>query len=657
MLLKKPTVHGPRNTVYHTNDGCRIYKQANKNSFKSGTGGKPQCKICAELDEPGIKLSPDNKRNLYAASKYLDTNVRQNVRLEIPFEIFLQDPMVAMENPKYGIDEKFYVNWEPGISDGPTSARFAVVDYNADTSKIAEPAKWDQDEERFFKGSVPLDLKAASDPDNLQFHQVNVWVVLQRAIMYYEDRLGMGRHIPWGFAGNRLIVVPHAGYGQNAFYERESKSLQFYYFDQDGQRIYTCLSSDIINHEFGHAILDGIRPYFYESTLIETGAFHEFVGDLTAILMIMRNNNFRKTLSGETSRNLKSSNPLNAIAEQFGSSLGDKPYLRTATNKLKMSGITEEEDSHTMSEVLTGTMFDILNRIARSYYRGRGKSWPQALIYTIQKMQQLALQPLDFLPPVDATFKDYGIAVLRSFELANPVDPYNYYKLILNSFFKRGIFNSREVSELKERKYLKNTIRPKIPYPVEDIASSRATAYRFLDDNRDDFLIPANQDFEVVDLYDARKSTQDGRSLPKQTILQYLWKEEVELTGRQFGDYQGEHTTISCGGTIVFDENNTILFWSHKPGTITDTSKKRESAVAEAKKRRAMFLRNIAKRIKAGHIGGILGSGKGMVGKLVTPLTVQKKDGLLDFQLSPHLSLAGNVNEEFKGNKKWEVSS
>lgn len=654
MLLKKSTVYSPKSAVYHTNEECPKYQRANKNSFKSGTGGKTHCSDCAKLEAPGIHLNDENKLNLYAVSNYLDMEVRKKTGLKIPFQIYLQDPMVAMENPQYGIDEEFFIDWEPGIINGPTSARFAVVDYNADTGKVAEPAIWNSKECRFYKDKVPLDLNAASDPDNLQFHQVNVWVVLQRVLMFYEDRLGMGRHIPWAFPGNRLIVVPHAGYGQNAFYERDSKSLQFYYYEQEGNTIYTCLSSDIINHEFGHAILDGIRPYFYESTLIETGAFHEFVGDLTAILMVMRNNSFRKTLSDEPIKDLKSPNPLNAIAEQFGSSLGDKPYLRTAINKLTIRDITDEEDAHTMSEVLTGTMFDILDKIARSYLKDRKKSWPQALNYTIQKMQPLALQAFDFLPPVDATFRDYGKAVLRSFELANPVDPNHYYELILNSFFNRGIFSNQDLKELREPSYSKNSIRPSIPYPVEHIASSRATAYRFLDDNRETFLIPANQDFDVVDLYDARKCSQDGRNLPKQTILQYLWKEEVQLTGRQFGEYQGEITTIPCGGTIVFDEKNTILFWSRKLGTITN---KNILFFAESKKRRAMFLQNIAKRIKAGHVGAVLGSSKGMAGDMVTPLTVQKKDGLLNFKISPHLSLAGNVNDNFKGNKKWELSS
>jgi hypothetical protein len=194
-----------------------------------------------------------------------------------------------------------------------------------------------------------------------------------------------------------LIVVPHAGYGKNAFYDRDSKSLQFYYFDVDNEveernedkdqkqdekksdivkgSIYTCLSTDIVNHEFGHAMLDGIRPHYMESVLPETGAFHEFIGDFSAILITLRNNEFRKWLADKTDGNLAEAKVLSSIAQQFGEAVFDKLYLRTAQNKLKMSDITADDGPHTISQVLTGAMFDILMRIADSYMdSGRKKN-------------------------------------------------------------------------------------------------------------------------------------------------------------------------------------------------------------------------------------------------------------------------------------------
>ena len=154
-----------------------------------------------------------------------------------------------------------------------------------------QPARWDEKLDAFVdaKGKL-LDR---SNNESLQFHQVNVWAIVQRTLDFFESGFGLGRRILWAFEGNRLIVVPHAGYGENAYYDRESKSLQFYYFDRGEERIYTCLSTDIVNHEFGHAVLDGIRPYYNESICPETAAFHEFLGDLTAILIAFRNNAFR----------------------------------------------------------------------------------------------------------------------------------------------------------------------------------------------------------------------------------------------------------------------------------------------------------------------------------------------------------------------------
>src|SRR6185436_10496367 len=99
----------------------------------------------------------ETRMTLYAASKYLSTAARDELRLRIPFDVYLQDPYVNKNDPKFGFDKDFFVNWEPGIADGPTSARFAVVDYNGDTGHLATPAEWDEKEREFFIGEERLD--------------------------------------------------------------------------------------------------------------------------------------------------------------------------------------------------------------------------------------------------------------------------------------------------------------------------------------------------------------------------------------------------------------------------------------------------------------------------------------------------------------------
>ena len=212
---------------------------------------------------PGVTLTPADRTALYAARRFIGTSVENKLKLRIPFDVYFQDPLVAAANPKLAFDEDFSVPWEPGFGDGPTSARFAVVDYDGHTETLAAPARWDKTRDTFLApDGTPLDRFNTGHP---QFHQVNVWAIVQRALDFFESGFGLGRRVPWGFEGNRLIVVPHAGPGENAYYDRHSKSLQFYYFDRGDERIQTCLSTDIINHEFGHALLDGIRPLYIEA--------------------------------------------------------------------------------------------------------------------------------------------------------------------------------------------------------------------------------------------------------------------------------------------------------------------------------------------------------------------------------------------------------
>ena len=106
-----------------------------------------------------------------------------------------------------------------------------------------------------------------------------------------------------------------------------------------------------------------------------------------------------------------------------------------------MKDVAGDQRPHFMSQVLTGAMFDIIIRLSRHYVEKRGRTVPQAFWDTIQRMQNMAIQPLDLLPPVDVTFSDYALAVLRAEEIANPTDPDDYRGMMLDVFIKRGILD------------------------------------------------------------------------------------------------------------------------------------------------------------------------------------------------------------------------
>ena len=603
---------------------------------------------------PPVDLPLEMRTGLYAAARFIDRDAQERLGLSIPMEVYFQDPLIAESDPELGLDNNFLVAWEPRLADGPTSARFAVVDYNSDTETLTPPARWRQDLRAFVgPGNEPLDQKHAGLP---QFHQVNAWAIVQRVLEFYESGFGLGRRIPWAFEGNRLIIVPHAGYGENAYYDRESKSLQFYYSERDGRRMDTCLSTDIVSHEFGHAVLDGIRPHFIEAVSPETAAFHEFVGDLTAILMALRNNEFRRRLALKTKGDMSAATAISSIAEEFGEQVEGRPNLRSARSELTMKDVAGEQRPHRLSQVLTAAMFDVILALSK-HYAEDGQAPPDAFWYTIQRMQTMAIQALDLLPPVDVTFRDYALAVLRAEEVANPSDPSGYREMMLQVFTRRGILTKDEAKELVAPHYIFERLDLDVFHDVDILASSPAEAYRFLDDNRRKLYIPWNVDVRVAGIFTAQKLTRQGRRLPKQVLLQYLWREDVPLEGAQFGRLSGQAATLPCGGTLALDQNGNVLAWTRKPGTLSEASGKSAEQEAEAGRlRRQSFLTAVERRVKTGRIGDIPGGAAGILGRRMAPLSVRTVNGGLRFELSPHLGIHDD-SDELMGDRQWQISS
>ena len=143
-----------------------------------------------------------------------------------------------------------------------------------------------------------------SDP---RFHQQMVYAIASRTIQMFETALG--RDIHWRRADRFgddenddalrkkddirvLKLYPHAMHQANAYYSPQAHGILFGYFKANntgqgrnlpGQRIFTCLSQDIIAHEVTHAVIDGIRTYFTEPTNPDVLAFHEGFADLCAL--------------------------------------------------------------------------------------------------------------------------------------------------------------------------------------------------------------------------------------------------------------------------------------------------------------------------------------------------------------------------------------
>jgi hypothetical protein len=590
-------------------------------------------------------LKLDDRRNLYEVARFLREGTKERLGAYLDdVHIYLQDPLVAEVIPQLGI-ETAEVRWEPGQSHGPTNARLAVVDYNADTAVLTPPARWNKGKRRF---EGPDGQPLGPDQYELhQFHQVNAWAIVQRVIDMYEDPFALGRPIPWATGGNRLIIVPHAGYGENAFYDRSSKSLQFYSYGTEGKRKHTCLSHDIIAHETGHALLDGIRPYYYEFTSVQTAAFHEFIADLTAILAALRNNAIRRETARRTAGDLNRDNAIAALAEEFGEHVTGVRKLRDANNELTMDQIEGSVSPHYCSQVLTGAMFEILVSIAAAYMdqshmENRVVTPGKALWWASQRLGRISLQPIDFCPSVDIQFIDYARAVLRNFEVFEPHDSPRwglYLDSVRSVFHKRGLCPI-PLEECRNNDYCEchlytdqdhEDLKWDIYHDINRISRSRTAAYYFLNDNRKALHIPDNQDIVIVDLYDTNKYGRNALRLPREIVLQYMWREEFDLDGSKFGSMQGQTAELLCGGTLVLDGRGNVLSWFRKPGT--ELEKDRQ----EGMKRRQQLEDHLA-RLTADGMVGLRGETEVEVfGAWTPPVVADTRAGALRLQVTPHM--------------------
>jgi hypothetical protein len=183
-----------------------------------GTAAKKKAKApngSALKKKPERKLKRATMVDLYQARQYLSLDTLKETGLRMKVRVYFKDPAVAASVEGAGIDDEFTTPWEPGLADGPTSARFVVVDYDATKNVLTPPAIWDARNNCY----VAPDRKTVLDDkvkDLYQYHQLSVWANVQNTLDFFESGAGLGRRISWAFEGNRLIIVPHAGYGENA---------------------------------------------------------------------------------------------------------------------------------------------------------------------------------------------------------------------------------------------------------------------------------------------------------------------------------------------------------------------------------------------------------------------------------------------------------
>jgi hypothetical protein len=326
--------------------------------------------------------------------------------------------------------ENTTINDEGPFQDGPVSPRVAVVDIDAVTGLLRPGAVYESTSGRFdgrFQIADAL-LDPDVDPIALEdpgFVQQSVFATVYHTLQFFEELLG--RRITWAFPGAQLLVVPRAGQMENAFYERESASLQFFEFGivlnpphqaASTRIVLTALSHDIVAHETTHAILDGIAPDLYDAISPESLALHESIADLAAIFLTLLNDMVVWSIINISSSSLDALEVLARIAEEFGHDLRLGEYadfLRSADNRFVLASVppgtagilVDRHSPHECSQVLTGAVFSVFRRHVEAVSGDTEKKIRRGS----SDMAKALFPALDLLPPGEAGFADFARAV------------------------------------------------------------------------------------------------------------------------------------------------------------------------------------------------------------------------------------------------------
>lgn len=296
--------------------------------------------------------------------------------------------------------------------------------------------------------SGPLSVSANAFGDFIEtvgsdpFDWVHTFSVVRQTLTMYQRCLSSP--VPWQWNGTAnvdpITVFPHAGEGANAFYSRTQKALKFLQFDKPGApapapRIFTCRSLDIVAHEAGHAVLDGLKPGWITSSAPQTGALHEAFGDLTAIFLALSQMDQVEALIAQSKANLHEKNFLADLAEEFGNALGRPNGLRNADNNLRLSQVSNEV--HDLSQVFTGGIYDVLADIF-TFERNFMTTDPAFTLYNVaQYLCSLVVRAINAAPSSNATFTN---VVNQMLTISNADGkPVQYRNFIRNRFTLREV--------------------------------------------------------------------------------------------------------------------------------------------------------------------------------------------------------------------------
>jgi len=473
--------------------------------------------------------------------------------MKIRVPVMIQDPKLSGYKHLKRIVERPYLK-EDVFFDGPACNRVEVHDIDLATGeeRPGVPFTPSPDGRRLGRYQI-ADEKNIYSPD---FMAVSVFGTVLRTMHMFEEEDTLGRRLNWAFDGP-LSILPRASYDPNAYYDPDARRLRFCYFDKLGDpsyRIYTALSRDLVCHETGHAILDGIAPHLLSAAFERTPqawALHESIADLTAVVMSFRSGHLREAILEETRGSIDDVSAFSSLAEEFGQAYLSLDCLRDLRSPLGINDV-DSDDGYGLSQVLSAALYKMITGMHKRWWQkfsGEGAALDyslsgKALAIAVDHFKRMIFRALDYLPPAEVSFADYGRAIIAADQASHPLHN-EEREFICQEFTERGIVASPEAMAV-ETDYEHPAVKE---LDLEAVMGDDTAAHVFIEQNRDLLNIPAGVAFHLEPRLDVTKlyyHRGGRRRRVRECLLKVWWMQSKPAS---FGGKQ----LVKAGTTLAID--------------------------------------------------------------------------------------------------------
>ncbi|HXE72983.1 MAG TPA: hypothetical protein VNO81_10010 [Candidatus Nitrosotenuis sp.] len=272
----------------------------------------------------------------------------------------------------------------------------------------------------------PVDGRYVYPQGDPRLVSAQAFSAVARTIEIFEQALG--QPVGWAFSSPRLGVVGDDGEDFNAYYSRDMESVHFFHGTDPitGQKVYSGASGEVVSHEAGHAILDGLRPGYFSSWTPDVGAFHESFGDMMGMLVALQDDRVVGRVAVQTGGDLSRPNVVAALGEELGIAINDYlgenatggDFVRNAINDFVKDDPRLGSEPHDLSRLWTGAFYEVLSGICKQKVDG-GMDVRRAIKETGAEGLRLLANLMKEAPQGDFTFTDMARAFVESDRLHN----------------------------------------------------------------------------------------------------------------------------------------------------------------------------------------------------------------------------------------------